>query len=123
MNLWVRLARMTPSPSMLNFLAGLLAGTGINLLTSSAVDDKGLGDLVVVDSVAWVAAAAALTGMATLLQNAERDAVPIREPDEDERRELQQIMVERVARRVVALAAAAVVALGVAVALLPHLGG
>jgi hypothetical protein len=65
-----------PAASSLHFLAGILAGAGINLITSVATGpegDVGAGEIAL-DSGLWVLAAAFLTWAAQVLQHGERDA-------------------------------------------------
>ena len=65
-----------PAPSSLNFLAGIFAGAGINLITTVATGpapDVSTG-AVDIDSLLWVLAAAFLTWAAQVLQHGERDA-------------------------------------------------
>ncbi|WP_433376055.1 hypothetical protein ACQPZX_07110 [Actinoplanes sp. CA-142083] len=109
-----------PAPNMLIFVAGLMAGAGINLLTSAAVGETGLGVVIVADSVAWVAAAALLTWAATLLQNAEREAALLDHRDftSQQRREILQVAADAVAVRVRILLAGGLLATAVAVFLL-----
>jgi hypothetical protein len=65
-----------PASSSLNFLAGIFAGAGINLITSVATGPE--GDIssakIAVDSALWVAAAAFLTWAAQVVHRGERDA-------------------------------------------------
>jgi hypothetical protein len=65
-----------PAPSSLNFLAGIFAGAGINLITSVATGPEGPVSTgkVAVDAVLWGLAAAFLTWAAQVLQHGERDA-------------------------------------------------
>jgi hypothetical protein len=71
----LRLILRMPSPTALTFLAGLFAGAGINMLTSTATGESGgTTRAVALDAIAWVAAAAFLTTAAHQLEVAERDA-------------------------------------------------
>jgi hypothetical protein len=58
-------------PALLNFVSGLSAGAGINLLTSLSGRSRAA---TVVDSAAWIAAAAFLAATAHLVGLVERDA-------------------------------------------------
>jgi hypothetical protein len=109
-----------PTPNMLIFVGGLMAGAGINLLTSAATGEAGLGVVIVADSVAWVAAAAMLTGAATLLQSAEREAALLDHPDFnlEQRQEILQVAAQSVAGRVKLLLAGSALATAAAVFLL-----
>lgn len=59
-----------PAPSSLNFLAGLFAGAGINMLTSlsNGTPDGISPQKIAIDSALWVIAAAFLTWSAQLLE-------------------------------------------------------
>lgn len=62
-------------PSLLNFVAGLLAGAGINLLTSVATGPVGVPSReVVLDSLVWVVAAVFSAGAAHVAEGSERRA-------------------------------------------------
>jgi hypothetical protein len=65
-----------PASSSLNFLAGIFAGAGINLVTSVATGPE--ADVsawkIAIDSALWVLAAAFLTWAAQVVQRGERDA-------------------------------------------------
>lgn len=60
----------------MNFLAGIFAGAGINMITSVATGPEGSVSTVKIalDSAFWVLAAAFLTWAAQVLQSGERDA-------------------------------------------------
>jgi len=62
--------------SSLNFLAGILAGAGINLITSVATgpDSTVSIPLVALDTALWVVAAGLLTWAAQIVQRGEREA-------------------------------------------------
>jgi hypothetical protein len=62
--------------SSLNFLAGILAGAGINLITSVATgpDSTVSIPLVAFDTALWVVAAGLLTWAAQIVQRGEREA-------------------------------------------------
>ncbi|GIE99679.1 hypothetical protein Ari01nite_71440 [Paractinoplanes rishiriensis] len=124
MRRWASAVGRFPAPGTLNFLAGLLAGAGINLLTSAAVGDGGgLGIHIVLDSVAWVSGAALLTSAATMLGNADRQAALLITPEfnDMERRQIRTLEINRVARPVRWLLLGAFACVAVAVALLPQL--
>lgn len=71
----LRLILRLPSPTALTFLAGLFAGAGINMLTSTATGESGAtAKAVALDAIAWVTAAAFLTTAAHQLDIAEREA-------------------------------------------------
>ena len=65
-----------PASSSLNFLAGIFAGAGINLITSVATGPQAEVSTmkIALDSVLWVATAAFLTWAAQVVQRGERDA-------------------------------------------------
>ncbi|WP_306205003.1 hypothetical protein [Actinoplanes sp. RD1] len=124
MTSWDRWVARLPAPGLLNFLAGLFAGTGINLLTSSAVGDGGgLSVLTVLDSSAWVLGAALVTVAATMLQNAEAEAALLDSPmfEEAERREIRMLQRRPIARRAVLLMLGGLLSVVLAVVLLPLL--
>jgi hypothetical protein len=65
-----------PGSSSLNFLAGICAGAGINLITSVSVGPEvhvSIGKIAV-DSALWVITAAFITWAAQIVQRGERDA-------------------------------------------------
>jgi hypothetical protein len=61
-------------PSLLNFVSGLAAGAGINLLTSLSGVPTATRTTTVVDSVAWICAAVFLAATAQIVEGVERDA-------------------------------------------------
>jgi hypothetical protein len=61
-------------PSLLNFLSGLAAGAGINLLTSVEGGSNAAHTKIVADSVIWVVAAIILAYAAQVVDGAEREA-------------------------------------------------
>ena len=65
-----------PASSSLNFLAGIFAGAGINLITSVATGPEPdvSSTKIGIDSALWVAAAAFCTWAAQVVQRGERDA-------------------------------------------------
>ena len=67
-----------PASSSLNFLAGIFAGAGINLVTSVAggrnPNAAASTTKIFVDSALWVVAAAFLTWVAQVVQRGERNA-------------------------------------------------
>ncbi|MDG4782566.1 hypothetical protein O7614_23175 [Micromonospora sp. WMMD961] len=113
-----------PAPSTLNFLAGLFAGAGINMLTSVSTGpaDPGVSTgKVALDSALWVVAAAFLTWAAHLFQAAERDADLYIDRDfsEPEKQEIRQEYLRRALRRARLPLMMTVLALVCAVLLLP----
>ena len=60
--------------SLLNFLAGLAAGAGINLLTSIEGGSNFPKDKIVLDSVVWIVDAMMLAYAAHLAETVEREA-------------------------------------------------
>ena len=67
--------RSPPAPSLLNFVSGLLAGAGINLLTSVATGPVSVSNRkIVLDSIVWVIAAIFAAGAAHIAEGAERRA-------------------------------------------------
>lgn len=64
---------MLPS-SLLNFLSGLAAGAGINMLTSLEGGSNAAPGKIVVDSVIWVTVAALLAWAAHVAEGAESEA-------------------------------------------------
>lgn len=65
-----------PASSSLNFLAGICAGAGINLITSVATGPETDVSVakIALDSALWVLSAAFLTWAAQIVQRGERDA-------------------------------------------------
>lgn len=65
-----------PASSSLNFLAGIFAGAGINLITSVATGPEAdvSNTKIALDSALWVVTAAFLTWAAQVVQRGERDA-------------------------------------------------
>ncbi|MFG1777557.1 hypothetical protein ACGFIG_14130 [Micromonospora sp. NPDC049048] len=93
-----------PAPSTLNFLAGLFAGAGINMLTSvstSPPDTDVSTGKVALDAALWVVAAGFLTWAAHLFQAAERDADLYIDRDfsEPEKQEIRQEYLRGALRR------------------------
>jgi hypothetical protein len=84
-----------PASSSLNFLAGIFAGAGINLITSVATGPEGGVSTIKIalDSALWVVAAAFLTWAAQAVQRGERDADLLIAPNfsEGERREVREL--------------------------------
>jgi hypothetical protein len=64
---------MFPS-SLLNFLSGLAAGAGINMLTSLEGGSAAAHDKIVVDSLIWIAVAGFFAYAAHVVEGAEREA-------------------------------------------------
>ncbi|MEV6813380.1 hypothetical protein [Micromonospora sp. NPDC051296] len=93
-----------PSPSALNFLAGLFAGAGINMLTSVSTGppDPEISTVkVALDSALWVIAAAFTTWAAHLFQAAEREADLYIDRDfgEAEKKQIREDHLRRALRR------------------------
>lgn len=61
-------------PSLLNFVSGLAAGAGINLLTSLSGVPTDAHTTTIVDSIAWICAAVFLAATAQIVDGVERDA-------------------------------------------------
>jgi|SRR3954464_3436671 hypothetical protein len=95
-------SRGLPSPSPLNFFAGLFAGAGINMLTSVSPGEN-LSWLLGADSFLWVLAAGFLTWAAHILEDAEREAALYidRGMTDTERREIRQANLQRAAPKAV----------------------
>src|ERR1700730_11925098 len=75
---------MTLPPSILNFLAGLFAGAGINMLTSVATAPAETSTTaIVIDSAVWVLAAASTTWVAHLVETMNKDIEAKLEDDFD----------------------------------------
>src|SRR5215831_6391146 len=71
----VGLAEHLLPPSLLNFSAGILAGAGINLLTSVATGPTTVStNRIIVDSIVWVGAASFAAAAASIAESAERKA-------------------------------------------------
>lgn len=70
-----QLAEHLLPPALLNFVAGLLAGAGINLLTSVATGPSSVSTRgIIVDSVVWVVAAIFAASAAHVAEDAGRKA-------------------------------------------------
>jgi hypothetical protein len=116
-----------PAASSLTFGAGILAGAGLNLLTTTAIaaPPHVSTATVVVDAVLWILAAAFLFGAAQPIRQGEREAdqeisgrlTP------DERQEIRRVLERRSWRRAGRPLVLSVVALAGALALLPALIG
>jgi hypothetical protein len=65
-----------PAPPTLNFLAGLLAGAGINMLTSVATGpaEEVSTTRVVADSAIWILAAIFVSRLAQVVERGQQDA-------------------------------------------------
>ncbi|MBM2615858.1 hypothetical protein JIG36_09850 [Actinoplanes sp. LDG1-06] len=113
-----------PASSSLNFLAGIFAGAGINLITSVATGPEGgvSSGKLALDSVFWVLAAAFLTWAAQVIQRGEREADRTIAPDfsDDEEREVRQVLQRRSVRRARWPLVYTAVSLAGAIALLPR---
>jgi hypothetical protein len=69
------LAQHLLPPSLLNFSAGILAGAGINMLTSVATGPTTVSTSAIIgDSVVWVIAAIFVAAAASIAESAERKA-------------------------------------------------
>ena len=110
-----------PTPTGLTFLSGLLAGAGINMLTSAATGESTTSaGMVTVDAIAWVAAAVFLFSAAQRLETAQRhaashtaDLTALESQSEYEKQ------LDLVADRIVTLLILTVISLAAAVTLLP----
>jgi hypothetical protein len=118
MNYWL------PASSSLNFLAGIFAGAGINLITSVATDQDGeFSAQIGLDSALWVLAAGFLTWAANRLRRGERDTDLLIAPDftEGERRKVLELHTRRSLRQARIPLILTTVSLLLAVAGLPRL--
>ena len=113
-----------PGSSSLNFVAGIFAGAGINMITSVATGpESGVSTLkIAIDSAFWVLAAGFLTWAAQLLQSSERDADLQITPDltPPERREVRNLHLSEALLAVRLPLGLTFVSLLAAVALLPR---
>lgn len=113
-----------PASSSLNFLAGICAGAGINLITSVATGPE--SDVATVklalDSVLWVLTAAFLTWAAQVVHRGEQEAERLitRDFSEEEQREVRGLLQRTSARNARWPLALTVVSLLGALALLPR---
>ncbi len=104
---------MTPPPALLNFLAGIFAAAGVNLLTG-AVESSSM-DLnirnVVFACLPWFGSAISLAVTATIIDRAHADANPLITPNltAAEKRAVLGSAVERVRGRLIALGAATLI--------------
>jgi hypothetical protein len=114
-----------PSPSSLNFLAGLFAGAGINMLTSVSTGPPNIppATKLFLDSALWVIAAGFLTWAARALENAERDADLYinRDFTEKEKREIRHEYVKAAIPRALPAFTLTLVSVVAAILLLPGL--
>ena len=109
--------KLTPPPPALNFLAGLVAGAGINMLTSVATAPGETSTMaIVVDAAVWVLAAASATWLAHVVDEVNREVD--RRVHEDFRAR-EEAGVRRDVHR--AATAATLVAAAAGVLLLPNL--
>jgi hypothetical protein len=120
------LSSALPAPSSLNFLAGLFAGAGINMLTSVSTGPPGGTSTAKVglDSFLWVFAAGFLTWAARILENAERDAQLVfvgHRITEEEKREILESYRRKAGPRVQLAIGLTVVSVVAAILLLPGL--
>jgi len=113
-----------PASSSLNFLAGIFAGAGINLITSVAAGPEVAVPMakIALDSTLWVVAAGFLTWAAQVLQHGERDADLLIAPDfsELERREVRDLHQKKALRQAWLPLILTLVSLVGAIALLPR---
>ena len=113
-----------PPASSINFLAGILAGAGINLITSVATgpDSTVSIPLVAVDTVLWVVAAGLLTWAAQIVQRGEREAdLEInRNLSEVEKRDIRDMFEQRSWQRARTPVIWTVIVLAGAILLLPR---
>lgn len=118
----MRIVHYLPSSSSLTFLAGLFAGAGINMLTSAAIGESGTSTwTIILDSLAWVAAAGFLTSAARRLDAADREAsFYILDPNlsANEKRAVRERQLDKVARTTVVMVGLTGLALVAAVLLL-----
>jgi hypothetical protein len=118
-------SRGLPSPSPLNFFAGLFAGAGINMLTSVSSGDPGQPSSLKlgIDSFLWVLAAGFLTWAAHILEEAEREAALYidRGMSDHERREIRQANLKQAAPKAVWAIALTGLSVLAAIFLLPGL--
>lgn len=114
-----------PSPSLLNFVAGLLAGAGINLVTSAATeDDPSAARRLCLLAVPWIAASVFLAWAAYMAERADRtsDLLITANHSPDERQEIVKATFRTYARwfqLAVSLVVAAIVVAVVLLATLP----
>lgn len=108
----------------MNFLAGIFAAAGINMITSVATGpEDGVSPVsIALDSAFWVLAAALLTWAAQLLQSGERDADLQIAADfsAGERREVRELYRMKSLQAVQLPLGLTVVSLLAAIALLPR---
>jgi hypothetical protein len=122
----MKLSAAIPGPSSLNFLGGLSAGTGINMLTSvsTGLPDNVSAAMIGLDSLLWVVAAGFLTWAARILEDAEREAQLIligRRITDEERQEIWAGYRTTAGRRALPAFVLAILSAIVAVLLLPGL--
>lgn len=111
--------------SMLNFVAGLLAGAGINLLTAVEMGPTRTPTRdVVLDSVAWIGAAVFAAWAAHVAEGATRNADLATDKDSDAkmRRAIQRDEALKAAPRFWPVAVAALACIGFAVSQIPLAG-
>ncbi len=109
----------------MNFLAGLFAGAGINMITSVATspDSDAPALTIGLDSATWVLAAGFLTWAAQVLQSSERDADLQIAPDFSprERQQVRDLYRQESLRAVRIPLGLTLISLVAAIALLPGL--
>jgi hypothetical protein len=114
----------TPPPSALNFLAGLFAGAGINMLTSVTTGPVDIPRAAIVgDAAMWVLAAAAATWLAHLVSemNHEIDRQLQDDFDAEEEAGVHRSVRAAMSGRLRLATAATIVAAALGVLLLPNL--
>jgi hypothetical protein len=121
----VNLSRTLPSASPLNFVAGLFAGAGINMLTSVSAGAPGQASSfkLGLDSFLWVLAAGFLTWAARIIENAEREAALYidRAMGQQERAQIREENLRYVAPRAVRAIVLTALSVFAAILLLPGL--
>jgi hypothetical protein len=114
-----------PAPSALNFLAGMFAGAGINMLTSVSTGPPGGVPTakIALDSALWVFAAGFLTWAAQVIEHDERDADLFIDRDfsEREKKDIREEYRRRASRRARLPIGLTMLALVAAVLMLPGL--
>jgi hypothetical protein len=112
------------SPSLLNFLSGLAAGAGINLLTSIEGGSTFSKGKIVVDSVIWVVDAVFLAYAAHVAETVERQAglVINNRLTEPEQREIVRNETKRVRVRYTGSIVLGAIGMIVSMALVPGIG-
>ncbi len=114
---------MVPS-SLLNFLSGLAAGAGINMLTSLEGGSAAAHFKIIIDSVIWITVAGLFAFAAHVVEGAEREAALVSDVSLSRQRRRAVLKDEawRVRWPYRGALATAVVAAGLAMAYIPGLG-